>query len=105
MGCALLRELKLAQRSDPGARYRLEMIGRYSVIGEKGAAVVREICSNLRNAVSRSQTSVFYQRDLLRVLFTAQPLAVLESLCAGGAMEINLGVKISMRRGSYSAWL
>jgi hypothetical protein len=103
IGCELLRKLKLGQREEPSPAYRLEMIGRHCLIGEMGAATVREICSNLKSAVSKSETSVFYHRDLLRVLFSAQPVAALQSLCAGGAADIELGVRILDEAGQLQA--
>jgi hypothetical protein len=79
------------------------MVGRDCLVGERGAATIREICSNLRNAVSKSETSVFYHRDLLQVLFRAQPLAALESLCSGGPADVKLGVSILEQAGQLQA--
>jgi len=99
IGCELLGRVKLAQRADPGVGYRLEMVGRHCLVGETGAATVREICRNLKDAVSKSETSVFYHRDLLQILFSVQPLAALESLCGGGAADIKLGLSILHQAG------
>jgi len=103
IGCELLSRLKLAQRADPGVGYTLEMVGRHCLVGERGAATVREICSSLKDAVSKSETSVFYHRDLLQVLFRSQPLAALQSLCGGGAADIKLGLSILDQAGQLQA--
>jgi hypothetical protein len=103
IGCELLRKLKLAQRADPGVGYTLEMVGRHCLVGERGAATVREICSSLKDAVSKSETSVFYHRDLLQILFRAQPLATLQSLCGGWAADIKLGVSILDQAGQLQS--
>jgi len=90
IGCELLNRLKLTEWEGQ-TKYGLEMIGRDCLVGEKGAAAVREICRRLKDAVSKSEISVYRHRDLLHVLFWAQPLAALQSLCGGGAADIKLG--------------
>lgn len=103
IGCELLRRLKLSQRADSGASHNLEMVGRDCLLGERGAATVREICKNLRNVISKSETSSFYHRDLLQILFRAEPLAALESLCSGEAEDVKLGVSILDQAGQLQA--
>ncbi len=93
VGCELMRRLTFT-RSKAADNYRLRMLAKNSLIGEKGAAAVREICRNLKDAISKSETYAFYHVDLLQILFAVQPLAALESICAGDEKQIRLGVSI-----------
>lgn len=64
------------------------------LLGEKGAATVREACNNLRDAISRSEASAYGHREFLQVLFSTQPLAVLQSLCSGDAAMVKIGISV-----------
>lgn len=95
IGCELFRRLKLTGSTDSNLAYRLQIVGRNCLLGEKGAATVRELCKDLRDAVSRSEASAYGHRELLQVVFNAQPFAVLQSLCAGDdAAAVKIGVKV-----------
>lgn len=82
VGCELLRRLRRTGNMGPGLTHRLQMVGKYCLVADKGAASVREVCGNLRDAISRSETSPYAHREFLQLLFSAQPLAVLQSLCS-----------------------
>jgi hypothetical protein len=108
IGCELMRQLGFAKKRDVGSEYRLGIIARYCLVGEKGAATVREICHNLKEAVSKSETYAFYQQELLQALLGAQPLAALEALCGDNAADLKLGVGIldevgQLRRNAFDA--
>lgn len=56
---------------------------------------MREVCTKLRDAISRSEASTCGHRELLLILFSAQPFAVLQSLCGGDdAATVKISVKI-----------
>jgi hypothetical protein len=93
IGCELVRRLTLTRRKTDDD-YRLGIVAKHCLLGEKGAATVGKVCRNLKYAVSKSETYAFYQADLLRILLRAQPLAALESLCGGDKSELELGVRI-----------
>lgn len=93
IGCELMRRLAFGRRRQADD-YRLGIIAKRCLIGEKGAVTVGEICRNLKHAVSKSETYAFYHTDLLKILFSTQPLAALESLCGGDESELRLGVRI-----------
>src|SRR4051812_1617961 len=80
IGCELFSKLQFRE-IHPNENYRLEILGRHCLLGEKGAATVRDICKKLRNAVSKSETPVYCLRELLQILITAQPFAAVVSLC------------------------
>jgi len=80
IGCELMGRLTFARRNSVDD-YRLGIIAKHCLVGEKGAATVREICRNLKDDVSKSETYGFYHTELLKILLRAQPLAALESLC------------------------
>jgi len=108
VGCELMRQLRFANRKDVGSEYRLGIIARYCLVGEKGAATVREICQNLKDAVSKSETFAFCQQELLQVLLGAQPVAALEALCGHNAEDLKLGISIldqagQLRRNAFDA--
>jgi hypothetical protein len=94
IGCELMRRLTFGEGGETVDNYKLGRIARHCLVREKGAATVREICSNLKEAVSRSETSAFSHRDLLQILLNSQPLAALEALCGGDAEHVKLGIKI-----------
>lgn len=94
IGCELVRRLNVTTETNSNLSYRLEMVGKHCLIGDEGAAAVREVCSKLRDAVSRSETSAYVHRELLKILFNAQPFAVLQSLCDGDEAIVKIGVKL-----------
>lgn len=93
IGCELMRQFTFTHRN-AGNDYRVGIIAKCCLVGEKGATTVREICRNLKAAVSKSETYAFYHTDVLQVLFRAQPLAALEGFCGGDQTQLNLGVSI-----------
>lgn len=95
IGCELMRRLKVTGGTDSNLAYRLQIVGRYCLLGDKGAVTVREVCTKLRDAISRSEASIYGHRELLQILFSAQPLAVLQSLCGGDdAAKVKIGVRV-----------
>ncbi len=94
IGCMLMLRLDVTEGTDPNFAQRLQIIGRRCLLGDTGAATVREICIKLRSAVSRSEASAYGHREFLQVLFSAQPAAVLQSLCSGDAAVAEIGVRI-----------
>jgi hypothetical protein len=107
IGCELLRRLTFTRRSRTDD-YRLGFVAKNCLIGGKGAAAVKVICQNLKDAVSKSETYPFYQADLLNILFSAQPLAALDGMCGGSQTELDLGVSIldqasQLRRNPFDA--
>ncbi len=94
IGCGLTRRLKLTQPIDSNLAHRLEIVGKHCLIGDKGAATVREVCTNLRGAIARSEASTYGHHELLQVLLGARPFAVLEGLCSGDAAMAGIGLKV-----------
>jgi hypothetical protein len=108
IGCELMRQIRFANRREVGLEHGLGIIARNCLIGEKGAATVREVCQNLRNAVSKSETFAFYQQELVQALVRAQPTAALEALCGDNAEDLRLGISIldqagQLRRNAFDA--
>jgi hypothetical protein len=99
VGCELMAKLRFAKRKDVGSEYMLGIIARNCLLGEEGAAAVREICHNLKDAVSKSETYPFYQQELIQALLGAQPVAALEALCGDNAMDLKLGMSILEQAG------
>jgi hypothetical protein len=87
------------------------MIGRvagYCLVGEKGAATVRKICQNLREAVSKHETYAFHHTELLKAVLEVQPFATLSALCGDDAEDLKLGMRIleessPVRRNAFDA--
>jgi len=94
IGCELMLRLDVTGSTDPNFAQRLQIVSRRCLLGDKGAATVREVCTKLRDAISRSEASVYGHREFLQVLFSAQPVAVLQSLCGGDAATAEIGVRI-----------
>ena len=95
IGCKLMLRLDVTGSTDPNFAQRLQIVGRNCLLGDKGAATVREVCTKLREAVYRSEASEYGHRELLQVFFSAQPLAVLQALCGDGNAElVRTGVRI-----------
>jgi hypothetical protein len=55
IGCELMLRLDVAGSPDPNFAQRLQIVGRRCLLGDKGAATVREVCTKLRDAISRSR--------------------------------------------------
>jgi hypothetical protein len=108
VGCELMRQLEFTNKSNDIANYRLGIVGRNCLVGDKGAATAQEVCRNLTDAISKSKTYAFYQTDLLQILFAMQPLASLEALCGGDAKQFKLGMEVldqagQLRRNPFDA--
>lgn len=108
IGLYLMRRLPFAGRRNDVDGYRLGIIARQCLVGEKGPVAVREICRDLKDAVSNSETYAFYHTELLQILVRAQPLAVLDGLCGGDQTELNRGAAIleqtsQFRRNPFDA--
>lgn len=93
IGCELLRRLRFG-RGKIAEEYRFKVVARACLVGEKGAAATKEICRNLKDAVLKSETYAFYHAELLKILFSFQPVAALDGLCGGDSAELALGVSI-----------
>src|ERR1700721_3885484 len=92
--------LDVAGSTDSNFAQRLQIVGRHCLLGDKGAATVREVCTKLRDTISRSEASTYGHREFLQIFFSAQPLAVLQSLCAGDdAAMIKIGVRVLENAG------
>jgi len=94
IGCELIGRLNITVDTGPNFAQRLQIIGRQCLIGEAGAATVREVCTKLKEAISRSDASAYGHREFLQVLFSTQPLAVLQSLCSGDAAMVKIGISV-----------
>lgn len=95
IGCELFRRLRVTGSTDSNLAYRLQIVGRNCLLGDKGAATVRVVCANLRVAISRSEASAYGHRELLQMLFSVHPLPVLQSLCSGDdAAMVKTGVRV-----------
>jgi hypothetical protein len=99
VGCELMRQLHFTNRRNDSENYTLGMIARHCLVGEKGAETVREICHNLKEAVSKSETSAFFHEGLLQTLLDAHPSATIEALCGDNAADLKLGVTILDQAG------
>jgi hypothetical protein len=93
LGCELMRRINFSEKA-ANDTYRLGIVTRFCLVGEKGAATVREICRKLKEAVSKREVYAFHYGDLLRLLLNAQPAAALDALCGGDAADVDLGLKI-----------
>jgi hypothetical protein len=108
IGCDLMSLTSFPNRRNVGFDHKMRTIAGFCLLGEKGAATVREICKNLKDAVSRSETSGYYQQELLQVLFRAQPLAALEALCGESEADLKTGMRIlddasELRRNAFDS--
>lgn len=102
LGCQLMLQLPFGQRNSID-NYRLGIVGRACLVGERGETTVREICRKLKDAISKSETSAYYQEELLQVLFRAQPLAALNALCGENAEDLKVGIRIMEEAGQFRA--
>jgi hypothetical protein len=95
IGCELFRRLRVTGSTNSNLAYRLQIVARNCLLGDKGAATVRVVCANLRVAISRSEASAYGHRELLQMLFSVHPLPVLQSLCGGeDAAMVKTGVSV-----------
>jgi hypothetical protein len=103
-GRELLGELAFARsnnNNDDNRRdYRLGVIAKDTLTGERGAAPARVICAKLKAAVTAHKTNAFYHDDLLDGLFSAQPYATLDGICGGDAGELGRGISVLRDGGS-----
>jgi hypothetical protein len=94
IGCELIRRFRFTNRRDIGFDYKLRTIAANCLVGEEGASTVREVCENLKNAIASSETSAYFQQELLQVLLGAQPFATLEAICGETAEDLKIGLGI-----------
>jgi hypothetical protein len=66
---------------------------------------VREICRNLKDAISKSETYAFYHDDVLQMLLSTQPIAALDALCGGDDDGFKLGMSILNQSGQLRGHL
>jgi hypothetical protein len=93
VGRDLLRRFSLTNKNHL-ADYRVGEIATTCLGGNEGAAVVRELCAGLKDAIAKYATHAFYHDDLLLGFLKVQPAASLNGLCAGDAQELALGIRI-----------
>jgi hypothetical protein len=94
-GRELLRRVRFTN-ARAGGDYKLEVAIKHCLAGEKGEAVVREICSNLKESISKRETLAAYHNDLLQGLFSVQPIAALDGFYSDDAE--GLGPAVLIRR-------
>ncbi len=94
IGCELVRRLDISANTGPNFAYRLQIIGRHCLTGDLGAATVREVCTKLKHAISKTKASAYGHREFMQVLFSTQPLAVLQSLCSGDEEMVKIGINV-----------
>lgn len=99
IGCELMRRMPFTGRRSDDGGYNLGIIARSCLLGPEGAAAVREICQNLKRAVSKSETYAFYHGELLKILLGIQPLATLEGLCGSTKADLDSGMRILVEAG------
>lgn len=92
-GRELVRRLAFTKKNDR-EDYRIGAIVKSCLAGEQGILVVTELCSRLKDAVKKYETYAFYHDDLLDGLFSVQPIAALDALCAGNEKELEQGTRI-----------
>jgi hypothetical protein len=92
-GRELLRQVTFAKKTDR-EDHQLGTVSKSCLLGERGAAITREICHKLKEAVSKYETHSLNHGDLLQNLLATQPAAALDSLCSGDAAEIKQGIRI-----------
>jgi hypothetical protein len=92
-GCVLIDRLTF-DRSDHREGYDIESIMKCCLGGEQGTTVVQSLCRRLRRSVENRETYAFHHADLLRGLFSAQPVSALNGLCAGDPIELERGIRI-----------
>jgi hypothetical protein len=92
-GRELIQQIVFTKKNDP-EDYRLGEIAAVCLTGDKGAAVVTEVCVRLKSAVGKYETSAYRHDDLLVGLFTAQPAAALDGLCGGDQKALEQGIMV-----------
>ena len=92
-GRELMRRITFRKQTN-SEDYKLGIICKTCLIGEKGAVIVQQICGKLKDAISKYETFVQYNDDLLQGLFSVQPIASLNGFCAGDASDLKTGVRI-----------
>lgn len=103
-GRQLMRQAAFDGR-DQREDYRLGEIAKACFAGPAGAAPVLEICRKVKEAVERRDTHPYYHDDLMVSLFTVQPRACLDGLCADAGPELQRGMKIIDDIGRFKTGL
>jgi hypothetical protein len=92
-GCELLRQIPFTERKTRDD-YNLGLTAKACLVGERGAAIVSEICRRLRHAVSKFEAHAYEYLYLLEGLFAVQPSPTLDGIFGAGDEEIRAGVLI-----------
>lgn len=91
-GRELLRQIRFTRPNREN--HRLGEIAKMCLVEEGDAAIVQELCRKLKDAIQKYETSMVYHDDLLRGLFAAHPVTVLNELFACDAAAQKVGVRI-----------
>jgi hypothetical protein len=81
-GCELMLGIEFT-RSNTQQEYRLGIICKRCLTGDRGAEIVRRLCQKFSEAVVKYETHMFYHEELLQGLFSVQPIAALDGFCSG----------------------
>jgi len=77
------RELMISMeftRSNTLQEYRLGIICKHCLTGDRGAEIVRSLCRKFGESVAKYETYAFYHEELLQGLFGVQPIAAFDGL-------------------------
>ena len=93
LGRELIRQSKLTNRRDDRVNRTLAMIAKFCLVEDGGAAIVREVCRNLREAILKAETRAFYHSDLLQfsplarnlLQFLKPSAGIMQSTCSSGS--------------------
>ncbi len=98
VGREILRSMPFPNSRGDHFSWALKEIIETCLVGNEGASVARDVCTNLMLSIDSRETYFFYHEGILAALFHTQPTATLDGIFRGTGSELGRDVH------HFSSW-
>jgi hypothetical protein len=93
-GRHLIRQMPFTKECNSHRDYSWGQIIRSCLVGDIGAAIVKDVCRRLKEAVSAYTAYSFYNDDLIAGLFAVHSTTALDAFCGGELKQLEQGLRM-----------
>jgi hypothetical protein len=93
-GRHLIRQMPFTKECNSHRDYSWGPIIRSCLVGDIGAAIVKDVCRRLKEAVSAYTAYSFYNDDLIAGLFAVHPTTAPDAFCGGELKQLEQGLRM-----------